>query len=547
MYISIIISAVMNIVAFAVPRLAALSLSSVLPAAFVLYEAFSCKPTSLASWYWLNCGLPSFHNVITAMTTPFFTISAFAFVLALVGLKEGDRRFFALSAASLLSLLFVWSNYLNLNYPMVSAPPKLPPLGFSVLRGYWFFSLYPLLAIASALLLAYFLTFNELYAKLSTFLAFLTAFSSIAHGHTTYGLPIPPNSFHLSLALLPASLALLFHTNDKASKVVAFLNAYVAFALLRFYPVPAGGLPNPYFGIQTPVAATLTLVYLYSLSKAIKEGPLADKRFVLHYASVIILTAVTVLDLIDNYTLANVLTSKALLWALLASQALSALNFSLVLYLKDKSKLGLLGPASLLRPESTAVAPFALALADFWKNRKAVSSLMVLTSMTFAASLIYASWVHAYFFQPPSEVKVMGAKTVATYTYRGNLTAFEQLLLLNASGSRYEVKSSINVFMGKYIPPNEPAFFSWSVPRWEGLRSCAVSLRPSPLPALKCAPLAGFAYLYPALGALTLLATYIASKFVKPGGRSEGTELNSGRAVTHSDIGGSDSGSGGSG
>ncbi|NPA84986.1 MAG: hypothetical protein GXO07_03160 [Crenarchaeota archaeon] len=513
-----VLSSIAPLIALALRRLAGrgkyLALLVLAPFALTLYDFSTCSITTLQEWYWLNCGLPLPERLFTAITMPTFLFPLMAGILVAIALRENKDSLYVLATLLSASVLFYWSIYLELNYPMISPPVNLPPLGYSVVRSQWFMIYLPLLMASAALFVGYAVAGRRAYLYGASLLAFLSAPASASWALWAYGLPLPPTAYSTALYLYPLTLVSLIHAESKLGLIAALSALALASAVPRLLPLGFGGMPSPFFSLQTSMALALLITYVYSASSALRRaGALYDGRFLGVHAASLMLFAASLTDF--ALSAGGSFFGPAILPFLAASLIITSANLLLVLFLKERSKIGLLSLPSALTPWTSVIAAVGLSVYELFKGRKAFDALMVLASLVLGFALIYGSWLSSYHPLTPSG-KVLGVSKVEAESryYQGNLTAVKRVGLYNVtiSGSNTTLLRSyhyVNIFMGKYLPPNNPSYFAWSEPAWTGLGTCALGLRPLLVQReVWCTPLGAFTFLGPLLGAAVVAIAY---------------------------------------
>ncbi len=517
-----IFSALMPLVASVVmkyeKRLKYLSLIVVAPALLTLWDFASCKVTTLMEWYWMNCGLDFWQRMMVSLTMPEFLIPLASLSLALVGIKEERRDLMVLSSALALSVIFHWSTYLGINASMMVGPSKIPPIGYSVLRTYWFFIYLPLVTLALTIGYAYLITKKNTYLRIALVLSLVSWLPLFYWGLTAYGYPIIINSYFLSIILSTLLMIALLHNENKLAGLSLALTTFVPLGLYRAYTIGLGGFPSPFFGLQTSTAIAYLIIAIYSIYNWLRgTDKLYDKRFLI---ITVVGLALFVISLIDWANLIIYERNIAYIsWMMIALAILISLNLSLVVLLKERDKVGAVGPISLLHPYAGLVASVGLTIYEARKDK--FSALMTLSALLMALMLLYASQISDVIPYVKTTYNVAPKKVYMAkiYKYRGNVTAFEKHYLYNVNVSSpvlgkfnrtMKINYFVNVYLNKYIPPNTPSFYTWSEVYWVGLGTCTYNVRPILMPGgkaplVRCAPLGTMAFLSP----LVALATVI--------------------------------------
>jgi len=495
------------------------ALITILPALIVILDFLMCVQRSIMEWFWLNCGLSPLERLVVAFTMPLTLTSLSSTVLALLGIVKKRGLYFYLASLSSLSPLFIWFNYLNLNYPMLSPNPHLPPLGYGVVRSFAFFLYLPLYTVGALLSWSYLLDHDERILKVGLLLLGISLLLSSLWGLYGFGVPLPLTLYHLGLFFTFLSSLALLHDKSKLA-ALSFLSSFVLTLVLhRLLYISFGGMSPPFFGIQTSVGIAYGILALVGLINTLKS-PMESmsRRFILIELSSIVLLIVGAADLASNALFAS--SVPVVLEAVELTLVLSALNLSLVGYLTFREKVGLVVPVTLLHPLLGFLASVAYPIYSLIKHNDLGKALMVAASLSMALMLLYSSSL--YLFTPyKGSYRVSFKKSigVSSLKYKGNVTVLEYhyLYTINATnttrGLKIPLDVRINVFMGKYLAPNLINYFSWSHPLWRGLSTCALSSREflgKPAPnvdyyLLMCVPLGIEGVLAPSLTIITLL------------------------------------------
>ena len=498
-----------------------LALGLLLPALFTVLDFLTCVQRSLMEWFWLNCGLPPLERLITALTMPPVLTSLSSTLLALLGMVKRKGLYFYLATVLSSSSLFVWFNYLNLNYPALSQNPNLPPLGYGVVRSYYFFLYLPIYTLGAILVWSYLIERDEGLLRLGSILLALSLLLCSFWGLYGFGVPLPLTLYHLGILFtFLSSLALLHDRSALAAS--AFLSSFVLTLVLpRLTETGFGGMATPFFGLQTSVGVAYGVLAVVAFLRALKGlNENVSRKFLLVELSSIALLVIGVVDLASNVAFGT--SFAATVWAVVVTLLLSALNLSLVGYLAFREKVGLALPLALLHPLSGALANVLYPAYLFIRFKDFRKVLMAAAAISLALMMLYSS--NLYLLTPYKgsyEIKFEKNATVRTLKYKGNVTVLEYRYLykINVSAEnatrelRIPMTVRINVFLGRYIAPNAIIYFSWSTPVWEGLSVCALSARgflAKPAPNvdyyyLVCAPLGVEGVLAPALALATLI------------------------------------------
>ncbi|UXD22796.1 hypothetical protein IPA_08305 [Ignicoccus pacificus DSM 13166] len=499
-----------------VKRVTLFSLLLLVPMILELYSFATCHVYWLVEWFWMNCGSSLIERIIVSLTLPTFVIPLFSLVLALIGIKEEKDSLLVLSSIVVLSLAFYWSNYLTLVGSMLAKPPKLPPLGYGTLRSFFFFLYLPLLTISGALAIGYLATGRRVYGRFASVLAFLSLSLAAFWGLYGFGVPIPSTSYHVALIFFALSTLYLYVKPSKLGALTLFVAFIDAFVLPRLYPSGYGGMPSPFFGVQTSVALALLVTAAVATFYSFKrDWPKWNKYELPLFLLILASTAVAFYDFSYNLI---VKVSRKVEWydyvVTMASLAIIAVYVALVPYIKSKDKVATSSLIGFLHPYLSVIMSIAIPIYLAAKKKRYYDALIALSALTFAYALVYGSALSLLTPYATTLNNVLKVKDVSSklYTYEGNHTAYNYVReFLISNGKRNETLRTrlyMTIYMNKYLPPNAGIYFQWGIPKWDFLEACTIGLRSMmnrPVAAAFCVPLAAYAIIAPILVALTVL------------------------------------------
>jgi len=498
-----------------------LSLLVIVPSLVVLSDFLTCSVRSLEEWYWVNCGLTPLERLFVALTMPSVVVPLSALALVLVGLKEARGEYFYLATALSLSLAFYWSIYLDLNAPLLYAPPKLPPLGYGVVRAFPFFTYLLLYSLGTILVFSFIVSRKLSYLKIGLVLEVSSLFMVTFWGLYGFGAPLPLTLYHLGLWFTFLSSLGLLHDGGNLSAYAFLSSLLVTMVLPRLYPIGFGGMPSPFFALQSSIGVAYLILIAVGAFELIKRPLTRRSRIMIGIeVSTLIFALISVFDYASNLLfLGNPVYT---LYALLVPLGITSVNLALAPYLINKDKIYLLSPVTLLHPLLGAAGNLLIPVYYFIKSKSVLRALMVASSISIALLILYGSTL--YLITPYAgshEVTFEKELNITTNKYKGNVTILNYHYIYKLSvgktnkTEKIEIPLTIriNVFMNKYIAPNEPTYFSWSTPQLRGLSTCSLSARSflgKPTPNvdyfyLVCAPLGAEGIVAPSLSLLVLL------------------------------------------
>ena len=496
-----------------------LSLLLISPALITSYDYLTCSVSSLETWYWLNCALPIWMRIITMFTMPSFLIPLSSTIIAILGYIRGSWVHVALAILIEAGLVGYNSIYLGLKYSMLLQPPNIPPVGYSVVRSN-FGLLYKLLYILSlTFVLDHFLSRSQRSLIVATVLLSLALPLFFWWSLKAYAAPLPLTFYHLSILLTWLTAISLNHEDTKL-EAVGLASAYLtSLCVHRAYPVPIAAMAPPFFGLQSGIAITLAaaiITSLYLKMKAVRNT----------------LSIFSLISFASIFLLVSSLTSLAIRIIMLtafnkyeyyvAASLLVITSAGVLLPLTKKlKKMSFIAFAGLLNPYLGLAIAFITAFITLRLERRAafMSFIAILTAVT----ILYSSTLVASIpLATPSisEIKCVRSN-MELYKYMGNVTALSinVRFRLNSSEGYMEIPATslINVYEGKYIPPNLMPYTVWSGIRpYRILGLCAVSgrsyLGSNLWPSAVCHPLGNFEYkvVCTPLGALAFVVPLIA-------------------------------------
>ncbi len=490
------------------------SLVVAIPLIIELYAWSSCRVLSLLNWYWLNCGIPVWERVIAALTMPTALISLTSLTMVIIGLKARNDFLIVLSTPLLLSLAFHWSNYLGLNGSMLGSPPRLPPLGYATLRSFPFFLYLPLLHVSLAFSISYLLTRHHEYAKAAAVTSFLSLSLAFAWGLWGFGVPLPLTAYHVSLLLYAVSTAFAYLVPSLASDLALVISSISVFVLPRLYPVGYGGMPTPFFGIQTSISIALLFAiatsWVYGFKRHAPRFKGGWKELVLFLTSLQLLV-ISLFDVISTLASTSKSVPRPPLEIEFLGVSLSIVIASLLLIaslIKDR-KCKLVSLLGFLHPYLSLILSVGISSWIAMKRNKR-ETLLAFSALLLAYSLIYGSalaYLTPYSLKLNNVTKVRDV-TSKIYRYGGNATAYELVKEYKFSNVTLRGRMYVPIYMNKYIPPNAENFFQWAVPQFNFLETCALRIRPMLKFEFRasCVPLGAVALIAPALLAFALVS-----------------------------------------
>lgn len=494
------------------PKVLYLSVLVILPALTTIYHALNCKLVTLEEWYWFNCGMNAWEKTIAFLTLPSVNIPLLSLLLGLIGVKRKMLSYFMFSSLLTLSLLGYWSIYFGLKYPMLGPKPRLPPLGYMVVRSNVGLLYLPLFILSLAFFFDYMLTRSKSSLRLGVIITVIGLLPFFYWDLTGYGIPLPLTFYHLAVVLIPLTAITLVHYDHKIGGLGLSSSVLTAFAAYRLYPITFGGITPPFFAMQTSIGSMIFLMFIVALIKYMKTcrrlwSPNWGFNVLNIITTVLLILALTFLALkianIPIYKL-EFYTALGILIAVALALTLTALRYGL---------LGLIAPVSLVHPYASLVGAVLTAFLSLKRERNFKVALMLLTSVLTAATLVYASsftLILPYANTTVSNYTFYKVK-IEKVTYGKNVTALKYHYIFNIKSNRGNISIPllvyVNVFENKYIPPNTLPFMSWSSYKIRGLEICALSARPflgKPEAnvlayTLTCTPLGALAFAIPLL------------------------------------------------